>query len=173
MTAPTNLTDAMVQDHLSLVYQIAKSALRKFSPSTSIDDLVSLGYSGLMKAAASFDPLLGHPFQNYAYRVVSRSMLSGTRRLPVKTIPATNRLRDTVPNPEEQAIATERRSVLIDAIAMLPSCQRSVLIAHYIEQRPLADIAKELGCSPGRVSQIHRASLKSMRLIIGNLKGSL
>jgi len=52
---------------------------------------------------------------------------------------------------------------LHDAVAALPERQRSVVVLHYLQQRPFEAIALELGVSRGRVSQLHKEALARLR----------
>jgi RNA polymerase sigma factor for flagellar operon FliA len=55
------------------------------------------------------------------------------------------------------------RTLLREALAGLPERQRRVLSWHYLEQRPFEEIATVLGLSRGRVSQLHKEALTSLR----------
>jgi RNA polymerase sigma factor for flagellar operon FliA len=55
------------------------------------------------------------------------------------------------------------RALLREALAALPERQRKVLSWHYLEQRPFEEIATVLGLSRGRVSQLHKEALTSLR----------
>lgn len=56
--------------------------------------------------------------------------------------------------------------ILHDALLELPVRQREILIAHYLRQVPFQEIAKELGLTKGRISQIHKAALIQIRQIL-------
>lgn len=60
---------------------------------------------------------------------------------------------------------TQRR--LRELVDRLPDSQRRVIRDHYIQNQPFDEIAKELGLSKGRVSQIHKQALGSLRQLIG------
>ena len=60
---------------------------------------------------------------------------------------------------ELQQLREQVRS-LVD---MLPGQERMVIRLHYVQEMPFADIALELGVSRGRIAQIHRKALGSLR----------
>ncbi|HEY0199019.1 MAG TPA: sigma-70 family RNA polymerase sigma factor [Rhodanobacter sp.] len=57
----------------------------------------------------------------------------------------------------------ELGSVLNDVLLTLKARERQLMIAHYFRHVPFQDIAKELGITKGRVSQLHKAALMAMR----------
>lgn len=52
---------------------------------------------------------------------------------------------------------------LIHLLPLLPDKQRSVLMLHYFQQLQFKEVAELLGVSTGRVSQLHKNSLISLR----------
>lgn len=64
--------------------------------------------------------------------------------------------------PEESALLTERRRHLTEAVAALPERMRYIVQAVYIDERPVVDVAEELGVSHSAISQ-HRA--EAVRLL--------
>jgi RNA polymerase sigma factor FliA len=75
-----------------------------------------------------------------------------------------------VGDPQDDGIdsnsGSELTSILHDALLELPIRQREILIAHYLRQVPFQEIAKGLGLTKGRVSQIHKAALIQIRHIM-------
>jgi RNA polymerase sigma factor for flagellar operon FliA len=55
--------------------------------------------------------------------------------------------------PEESVLERERREALAHAVAALPERMRLIIHAVYVEERPVKDIAEELGVSHSAVSQ--------------------
>ncbi len=60
------------------------------------------------------------------------------------------------------AARTARRRVH-ELIRALPARQRSLVIAHYFDERPLRVLSEEMRVSPQRVSQIHLAAIRRLR----------
>ena len=63
------------------------------------------------------------------------------------------------PSPEERLEHRERLGYLVDAVALLPERLRVVVEAYFFEERPMAEIAAELGVTESRVSQIRAEAL--------------
>jgi RNA polymerase sigma factor for flagellar operon FliA len=78
---------------------------------------------------------------------------------------------DSAPRPEEALIAAERLGYLRDAIAELPDRLRRVVTAYYLDQRPLLEIADELGVTQSRASQLRAEGLALMREALTTLLG--
>ncbi|HBZ46985.1 MAG TPA: RNA polymerase subunit sigma-70 [Stenotrophomonas sp.] len=56
--------------------------------------------------------------------------------------------------------------VLRDALLGVPERRRDILVAHYIRQIPFQDIAREMGVTKGRVSQLHKEGLAMLREVL-------
>jgi RNA polymerase sigma factor for flagellar operon FliA len=68
-------------------------------------------------------------------------------------------LPDDTPNPLEQLLGRERRAYLLDAIVALPERLRHVVVSYFFEERPMLEIAAELGVSESRISQMRGEAL--------------
>lgn len=64
-----------------------------------------------------------------------------------------------VPSPEETVEQQERVGYLVDAVAELPERLRIVVEGYFFAERPMADIAAELGVSESRVSQMRAEAM--------------
>jgi RNA polymerase sigma factor for flagellar operon FliA len=64
-------------------------------------------------------------------------------------------------SPDRVLLDRERKAYLIDAVAALPDRLRHVVIGYFFEERPMQELADELGVSPSRISQM-RAEAVSM-----------
>jgi len=65
--------------------------------------------------------------------------------------------------PEAELINREQRAYLLDAVAALPERLRRVVIAYFFEERQMKELARELGVSEGRVSQMRSEALVMLR----------
>ena len=72
-------------------------------------------------------------------------------------------LRDGAPCPDEALVAAERIGYLRDAIAELPERLRHVVTGYYLEDRPLTELAEDLGVSQSRASQMRAEGLELLQ----------
>jgi RNA polymerase sigma factor FliA len=73
--------ETLIENYLPLVRQIAVSIIRKLRPGVDLDDLISDGTFGLMRAVEQFDPGRGVKFETYATPVVRGAIYNGLRAL--------------------------------------------------------------------------------------------
>ncbi|HVW32754.1 MAG TPA: sigma-70 family RNA polymerase sigma factor [Acidimicrobiia bacterium] len=66
-------------------------------------------------------------------------------------------------DPGEVLLRRERRAYLRDAVAALPERLRVVVIGCFFEERPMLELAKELGVTESRVSQMKAEALGLLR----------
>ncbi|WP_213453776.1 sigma-70 family RNA polymerase sigma factor [Rhizomonospora bruguierae] len=70
---------------------------------------------------------------------------------------------ERAPGPEETLLRRERIGYLHDAIQVLPERLRMVVTRYFLEERPMARIAEELGVTESRVSQLRAEALALLR----------
>ena len=78
------------------------------------------------------------------------------------------------PKPEREPAAAddlERRALLFELVDSLPADQRRVVIARFVEQKSICEIARELDRSEGAVKQLQFRALKSLRALAGRTNG--
>ena len=73
--------DDLIVTHIDLVAPIVNHALRRMPAHVSRDDLQSAGLTALVKAARSFKPELGVPFNRYANLRIRGAILDELRRV--------------------------------------------------------------------------------------------
>ena len=56
--------------------------------------------------------------------------------------------------PDHVLVDRERRAYLADAVLALPERLRTVVIGYFFQERPMLEIADELGVTESRVSQL-------------------
>lgn len=77
---------------------------------------------------------------------------------------AADRLADPIERvPGDELEAAEGRRELVDALNRLPERERLIVTLHYFEGVALQEIARSLGVTESRVSQLHTRALKIMR----------
>jgi RNA polymerase sigma factor FliA len=67
------------------------------------------------------------------------------------------------PTPEQLLEHRERLTYLVEAVAELPDRLRIVISDYFLEERPMAEIAAELGVTESRVSQMRAEALVLLR----------
>ncbi|WP_299036305.1 sigma-70 family RNA polymerase sigma factor [uncultured Pseudokineococcus sp.] len=72
-------------------------------------------------------------------------------------------LADDRPGPEELLLRAERMRVMGASVAALPERLRRVVVGTFLEQRPLSEVAEELGVTESRVSQLRTEALGLLR----------
>jgi RNA polymerase sigma factor FliA len=72
-------------------------------------------------------------------------------------------VRERSAGPEDLILTRERIGYLHDAIAALPERLRHVVTAYFFDERPMAEIATELGVTESRVSQLRAEALVLLR----------
>jgi RNA polymerase sigma factor for flagellar operon FliA len=70
---------------------------------------------------------------------------------------------DASMNPEETLLHRERIGYLHDAVTVLPERLRFVVEASFLQERPLSDVAAELGVTESRVSQLRTEALALLK----------
>jgi RNA polymerase sigma-70 factor (sigma-E family) len=122
----------------------------------------------LARCAARWPKLVrgGDP-EPYVRRVIYTCAVDGwRRRRPAEVLddePA-----DT-PSPGDHAESVARRVVLRDALAMLTTHQRAVLVLRFYEDRTEAQTAATLGCSVNTVKSQTRHALMRLRTLAPDL----
>ena len=66
-------------------------------------------------------------------------------------------------SPDQVMLQREREAYLHDAVAMLPQRLRTVVVAVFFDERPMQEIAVELGVTESRVSQMRSEALALLR----------
>ena len=80
-TASMAARDAVLRQHLGLVYHVAQQLARARSNDVELDDLVSAGTLGLIEAFEHFDASRGLAFSTFAAPRIRGAMLDELRRL--------------------------------------------------------------------------------------------
>jgi RNA polymerase sigma factor for flagellar operon FliA len=67
------------------------------------------------------------------------------------------------PSPDQVLLERERQAYLRDAVALLPERLRTVVIGVFFEERPMQEIADELGVTESRVSQMRSEAMALLK----------
>lgn len=230
--------DLLIGHYLPLVRNIASGIIRKLRPGVEIDDLISDGTFGLMRAIDAFDPGRGVKFETYATPVVRGSIFNGLRTLdwvPERTRGKARALQkamdkitqltgrsateeelaeelkisakevyelitdlgcvyllsldqplglsddddvtilDTVQSrghsdPVVEVEFVEQRGELRRAINNLQEREQILIRKHYLEGVNFETIARMMGVSKQRISQMHTRAVRRLREHLGNVE---
>ncbi|WP_245885648.1 sigma-70 family RNA polymerase sigma factor [Xylanimonas oleitrophica] len=77
--------------------------------------------------------------------------------------PVADVVADAAPTPEEAVLTRERLTWMRAAVESLPERLKTVVVALFFEDRPVTEVAAELGVTPSRVSQLRTEALGLMR----------
>lgn len=94
---------------------------------------------------------------------VAESLADAARTVTSIDEPSVYEVAAEQPLPEDTAVLGERQDVLTRAIAALPERMRFIVQAVYFEERPVKDVAAELGVSHSAVSQQRSEALRLLR----------
>jgi RNA polymerase sigma factor FliA len=67
------------------------------------------------------------------------------------------------PGPEDVLLIRERASYLVDSVNALPERLRAVVQGYFFEERPMAELAAELGVTESRISQMRAEALALLK----------
>lgn len=173
---------ALIEHNLRLVAHIAKKYV---SPSSSQDDLISIGTIGLIKAVTTYSEKKSARLATYAARCIENEILMSIRSskkvrqeislsLPIGTDKDGNEIsfNDILGTDTDEIIDSIdlkiRTANLHNAIGKaLSERERDVIIARYgldgYEPRPQREIAAALGISRSYVSRIEKKALAKLR----------
>jgi RNA polymerase sigma factor for flagellar operon FliA len=65
--------------------------------------------------------------------------------------------------PYDRVEMAELRRLVVRLVDLLPHNERRIIRGHYLQAMPFDEMAKSLGLTKGRISQIHHAALRRMR----------
>ena len=68
--------------------------------------------------------------------------------------------------PDDQILDRERRAYLVDAVSCLPERLRHVVVGYFFDERPMKELADELGVTESRISQMRAEALTMLRTAI-------
>lgn len=167
--------DKLIEHNLRLVAHIAK---RYASSEQDMDDLISIGIIGLIKAIDSFSGEKGYKISTYASKCVENEILMHIRatkkikaEVSMNTIIGTDKdgndmeLMDTLDSESKDAIDTIYNKVMSEQVikyinTKLPKREKYIMSSRYglngYEPKTQQQIADELGISRSYISRIEK-----------------
>jgi len=168
----TNDTNELVENNLNLANKLAWHYYNRFGRTIEFEELQSVSYLGLVKAAKTFNPELQVVFSTYAYKCISNELLffhrnanKGPHISIYKEIGEEIYIEDIVSdisNLEDDLFKELEITQLYEFINELPSTEKQVvlyLLKGYTMQR-IGDI---LGCSQPHISRLYHKALNRLR----------
>lgn len=177
--------EPLITHNLRLVVYIAK----KFeSPGAGVEDLISIGTIGLIKAVDSFDPKKGIKLSSYASRCIENEILmffrSGKKSAqdvslnePIDTDKDGNALtildtmaaEDTIADDLDTRMKSEKLYGFLQR-ALTPR-ERTIVVLRYglfgCRPQPQREVAQRLGISRSYISRIEKKALEKLRREFG------
>lgn len=180
-----------VSEYMPLVNQVVNTMLSRLPPNVLRDDLIAAGTFGLLDAlrrqpaaergvefswyarvrirGAVVDELRSQDWlsRRARRRFSSDERNTGAAVVGIEDLPEDRRaLADDALTPETLVAARSEATVLAKAVDQLPERERNIITAHYFEGVQLRTIAKDLGVSEPRVSQLHARAVARLREIM-------
>ena len=132
------------------------------------EELVSIAFLGLVKAAATFNEERAS-FATYAVPTIRNEILMCLRKKEVSTVsmdaPVADGIAivDTLGCCSEELDALENSMFLSQSMKLLNPKEQTVLQAIYYQNKVQSEVAKHLGYSQAHVSRIHHAAISKLR----------
>ncbi|GAA0320254.1 FliA/WhiG family RNA polymerase sigma factor [Kineococcus aurantiacus] len=92
-----------------------------------------------------------------------RSMVLSMQGFTAEGASLDDHLPTQIPSPEQELLHRERLGYLRSAVAVLPERLRHVVEGYFVQERPMAELAEELGVSESRISQMRAEALTLLR----------
>jgi RNA polymerase sigma factor FliA len=187
LTQPAaNDTRADDEEHLEMVRRIAGAMVRHLPSHVDKDELISLGYMGLVEAHKRWDRSRGVPFGAFAAMRVRGAMLDHLRHLDPVSRDERARLRSSddcasvtlvdfacaageafeQDSADEDLIKREEKTLLAKALGKLSERERLVVQRYFFEEQPLKKIGEELKVTESRVCQIMGQVVARLRTLV-------
>lgn len=164
----TSLEKEFIERNLRLVLQISY----KYKESVSdMEDLLSIGTIGLIKATRTFDLSKGILFSTYAGRCIDNEILLSLRKerkkrneISLQTVLAydasddkTLTIEDSLASDfdiEKMYLDKEQSQEVAEAILSLPERAREILLQYYFQDKNQREVGAEMGLAQSYVSRL-------------------
>jgi RNA polymerase sporulation-specific sigma factor len=179
--------ERIVRENTGLVGMLVNRTLRLFPRlPTGYDreDLQSLGYLGLLRAAKTFDPGRGVAFSTYAYRCIETTIGGALKREADRQIdcislsllmnefddhPLEDQIPDKGVDAAAEALNSCERELFERAVEGLPEKQARLVRALYFDGDSVVQVAQRWGINAQAVQNLHVKALKALRVRLKRL----
>lgn len=170
----------LIEHNMRLVTKIANQFKNM---SLDVDDLISIGKIGLIKALDSFDQNKGVKFSTFAFRCISNELLMVYEKLMKEMVKKRfykcqddqeyqfliNNLEDEQINIEEMYLKSEAYQELYETLNKLDALARTILVLRFglydYQIHTQMEIANELNVSRSYIAKLEKDALKKARII--------
>lgn len=164
--------DEFVIDNIKLAYKIAREYYKKFNCKVEYEDLQSISYIGLVKAAQKYDYKLGYAFSTYAYRTMKNEILTHYKKNLIQQDISLNKpigqdieLQDVISDSDYETHNIDRiinKSIIRDGIDSLDDFHRRI-VELYLLGYKRKEIAIKLNCDINVVNNEYANAIKILR----------
>ena len=153
---PARFAD-LYESHFERVYAFIAGRVRNRQEA---EDLTSEVFRQALQNLRRFE-WRGVPFAAWLLRIAANAMADRWQQVAREQ-------GDPPPEPPDAAAAEdiEGRALLFQLVGTLAPDQRRVIVARFVEQKSICDIAQELGRSEGAVKQLQFRALRNLRVHI-------
>jgi RNA polymerase sigma-70 factor (ECF subfamily) len=130
-------------------------AIRRAADRAEAEDVTSEVFRRALENLRGYE-WRGLPFAAWLLRIAANTLSHRWEKAGRET-------GDPPPEVAEPDAHLERRAILFQLVERLPDVQRRVIELRYIEERSLAEVARELGKTEGAVKQLQRRALENLR----------
>lgn len=169
----TNDVNKLIEDNMNIANKLAWQYYNKFNRKIDFEELQSLSFFGLTKAANTFDSNLDFAFSTYAYKCIINEILLFYRNhkkhcatsLSMEIVDENIYLEDLIGidyKAEELIYSNLEIMELHKFISELPDVERKV-IDYILSGKRMCEIGKLLNCSQPQVSRLYHKALHRLR----------
>ena len=154
----------LYEEHFDRVYAFVARRVRDRS---AAQDLTAQVFHDALANLKKFE-WRGVPFAAWLYRIASNAVTDHFHRQSRETGEQDMAVPESTTTELEQV---EQRATLFRLVETLPADQRLVIIMRFAEERPIREIAAQIGRSEGAVKQLQWRGLQTLRARVGQSHG--
>jgi RNA polymerase sigma-70 factor (ECF subfamily) len=129
------------------------------------EDLTARVFHRALKHVENFE-YRGVPFSAWLYRIAHNLVANWHRdrsRRPVVPLEHQLPIHRAGKHPEQEAIATEEKEMLLRMVRQLPPERQQLLILKFVERLPNAEIGEIMGRTEGAIKSLYHRTLIALR----------
>ena len=164
--------DELITENMNLAYKLANRYYKMFGGTIELDELRSLSFLGLTKAARSFDSNKNIAFSTFAYTCIKNEILFFYRlnkkhtKLSIDNEVVDDKIFEEIMsddiNVENEVLSRLEINDLYKYISTLPEIEKDILL-YYLQGKKMTEIAKILGYTQSNISRLYHRALNRLR----------